>query len=137
MKVQILGFSLVLLAHSSVFAADAKEAVINRAGVTIGSIEISNKTDLDMAYRISGKFDGFVYGVRAGETDRYVFKGSDTYTSRIETGICRKMDVTGSVCREFDSLQACLNEDFSGFRRYNTVDLLSESSCELVNSYNW
>ncbi len=137
MKVQILGFSLILLAQSSVFAVDAKQPVINRAGVTIGSIEITNKTDIDIAYRVSGKLDGFVYGVKAGETDKYTFKGGDTYTSRFETARCLKMDATGGVCREFETLQPCMIEDYAGFRRYNYIDLLSESTCDLVHSYNW
>lgn len=137
MKVKIAVLSLLLVGPCSVFAADAKKVSSPTAVVNIGNITITNKSDVDIAYRVSGKFPGFVYGVKAGETDLYVFKGSDTYHSGFETAECYKMGATGGACREYGVFQPCMTNDYGGFQRYNFIDLLSATSCDFVHAYNW
>ncbi len=137
MKVSITLFSLMLFVQSSAYAADVKKPVTQTATVTIGNITITNKSETDIAYRVSGQFPGFAYGVKAGESDVYVFKGSDTYQSRFETAECYKMDGTGAACLEYGEFQPCMIDTYGGFKRYNFVDLLSSTSCDFVHAYNW
>lgn len=137
MKVPILGLSLILFAQSSAFAGDVTNTGSQNVGVTIGNITITNKSEVDLAYRVSGAFPGFAYGIKVGEQDLYVFKGSDKYNSQIETAECYKMDATGGACTEYGEFQRCMNGEYGDFKRYNFVELYSAETCELVNAHHW
>jgi hypothetical protein len=137
MKLKILVLSLLMLGSFSAYAADHAAAGVTSILTTSGSIEISNRADYDIAYRVSGIFEGFVYGVKAGEKDLYMFKGHDDSHVRFEIARCTKMSITGGACQEYEGLQTCLGDDFTTFRRYNFIDVTDEYSCDLMHSYNW
>lgn len=137
MKVHLLVFGLLLCVQSSAYAGEVNKTGPQSASVTIGNITITNKSEGDIAYRVSGAFPGFAYGIKAGEQDLYVFKGSDKYNSQIETAECYKMSATGGACLEYGEFQRCMNDEYGDFKRYNFVELYSPETCELVNAYNW
>lgn len=127
MKLKCFALSVLLLSQFSAYATIQKPTVN-----TAGWLTITNKSNTDIAYRVSGVFEGWVYGIKRGEIGTYALKGTDNYYSRFEVGVCKQMGVTGGTCSKFESLQPCLEPGYK-LSEANFIEITSATSCALYD----